>query len=124
VALGIRPEAFEDAEFASPDLPTLDVEVAVLEELGSDAYVFFQSGARRVPPELLQLDDDAALVPYVGALVCARVDPQSRARVGDRLRLAVNPRRFHFFDLATGVTLLSGTEAKRADVPAPAGVPD
>ncbi len=41
VVLGIRPESFEDAQFASHDLPALDVEVAVLEELGSDAHVFF-----------------------------------------------------------------------------------
>jgi multiple sugar transport system ATP-binding protein len=30
VVLGVRPESFEDADFASPDLPTLEVEVAVL----------------------------------------------------------------------------------------------
>ena len=41
VVLGIRPESFEDAHFARHDLPTLDVEVRVLEELGSDAHVFF-----------------------------------------------------------------------------------
>src|SRR5687767_6901262 len=31
--VGIRPEAFEDAAFASSELPTIDVEVVVLEEL-------------------------------------------------------------------------------------------
>jgi multiple sugar transport system ATP-binding protein len=106
MALGIRPEAFEDAEFASSGLPTIDVEVAVLEELGSDAYVFFQSTAKRVRPELLQLEDDAALVQDIGALVCARVDPRTRAQVGSRIRLTIDPRRFHFFDLATGRSLL------------------
>jgi multiple sugar transport system ATP-binding protein len=106
MALGIRPEAFEDAEFAPSGLPTIDVEVAVLEELGSDAYVFFQSTAKRVRPELLQLDDDPALVPDIGALVCARVDPRTRAEVGSRMRLTIDPRRFHFFDLATGSSLL------------------
>src|SRR5438067_9212762 len=38
--LGIRPESFEDAAFA-PGLPTIRVQVAVVEELGSDAHVFF-----------------------------------------------------------------------------------
>ena len=33
---GIRPEAFEDAAFADPSLPQLDVTPAVLEDLGSD----------------------------------------------------------------------------------------
>src|SRR5688572_14355162 len=40
VIVGIRPEAFEDAAFAASGLPTFDVEVVVLEELGSDAHVF------------------------------------------------------------------------------------
>jgi multiple sugar transport system ATP-binding protein len=106
LALGIRPEAFEDAEFAPTGLPTIDIEVSVLEELGSDAYVFFQSTAKRVQPELLQLDDDAALVPDARALVCARVDPRTRAQVGSRLQLTVDPSRFHMFDLATGSSLL------------------
>ena len=38
----IRPEAFEEAAFARPGLPTLDGRrVTVVEELGSDAHVFF-----------------------------------------------------------------------------------
>ena len=48
VILGIRPETFEDAAFAPPELPTIDVEVVVLEELGSDAHVFFRVDATRV----------------------------------------------------------------------------
>jgi multiple sugar transport system ATP-binding protein len=112
LALGVRPEAFEDAGFAPPGLPTIEVDVAVVEELGSDAYVFFQSDARRVRPELLDLDVDPALVAESGALVCARVDPETRAAVGRRLRLAVDPTRFHFFDLVTGSTVLAGAQAE------------
>ena len=51
VILGIRPETFEDAAFASPELPTIDVEVVVLEELGSDAHVFFRVDATRIAAE-------------------------------------------------------------------------
>jgi multiple sugar transport system ATP-binding protein len=109
MVVGIRPEAFEDAEFARRGLPTIDVEVAVLEELGSDAYVFFQSDARRVRPEVLALEEDPVLVPDAGTLVSARVDPRTNAQVGDRLRLAVDPGRLHFFDGATGASLLGGS---------------
>jgi multiple sugar transport system ATP-binding protein len=109
--VGIRPEAFEDAEFARRGLPTIDVDVAVLEELGSDAYVFFQTDAKRVAPEALALEEDAVLVPDVGALVSARVDPRTNAHVGDRLRLAVDPGRLHFFDGTTGASLLRGARA-------------
>jgi multiple sugar transport system ATP-binding protein len=115
LALGIRPEAFEDAAFAPTGLPSFDVDVAVVEELGSDAYVFFHSEAKRVRPELLHLDDDPTLVD-IGTLVCARVDPQTSARVGDRLRLAVDPRRFHFFDLASGASLLGAPDRKEPEV--------
>jgi multiple sugar transport system ATP-binding protein len=115
-ALGIRPEAFEDAELAPVGLPTIDVEVAVLEELGSDAYVFFPLDAKRVRPELLQLDDDPSLVAEADTLLCARVDPGTRAQVGSRMRLTVDPRRFHFFDLATGRSLLGADGVESREV--------
>jgi multiple sugar transport system ATP-binding protein len=49
VILGIRPEAFEDAALADGGLPTVDVDVAVVEELGSDSHVF-PIDAPRVEP--------------------------------------------------------------------------
>ena len=108
VVLGIRPESFEDAAFASGDVPTLDVEVAVVEELGSDAHVFFRVHAPPVTPEVLEAEgeDAARLVPEAHALVNARVHPATVARPGGSLRVAVDPRRFHFFDPDTGASLL------------------
>jgi multiple sugar transport system ATP-binding protein len=107
VILGIRPETFEDAVFAPPDLPTIDTQVVVLEELGSDAHVFFRVDASRVAAGL---DDDADeatdLVTDRGSLLNARVDPRTEARVGDAVTLAVDPSRFHFFDPDTGLSLL------------------
>jgi multiple sugar transport system ATP-binding protein len=124
VALGIRPEAFEDAALAPAGLPIIDVDVAVLEELGSDAYVFFSLDAKRVRAEFLQLDEDPKLVADEGTLVCARVDPQTRARVGSRSRLAVDPRRFHFFDLATGRSLLGEDGVEDREVSTTAATAD
>ena len=119
IVLGMRPESFEDAAFASPDLPTIEVRVAVLEELGSDAYVFFQAGTSTVNVESLERStrDDSDLTDP-GALLSARVDPRTAARVGDRLRLAVDPGRFHFFDLETGASLLGVTPPRVEPVPA------
>ena len=54
VILGIRPESFEDAAFAEPALPQIEVEVSVLEELGSDAHVIFPIDAPRVVAEDLR----------------------------------------------------------------------
>jgi multiple sugar transport system ATP-binding protein len=111
--LGIRPEAFEDAAFAPTGLPTLDVRVEVVEELGSDAYVFFQLGT---PPVTVDAtvsveDEDATLVATDRALYAARVDPRTQARVGSDIRLAVDPSRLYFFAPDTGESLVDGAAA-------------
>jgi multiple sugar transport system ATP-binding protein len=111
VTLGIRPEAFDDAEFAPADVPRLEVDVEVVEELGSDAHVFFRVDAPRISAESLEAaGDEAMLLADASALLTARVDPRTRARVGRRLSLAVDPARFHFFDTQTGDSLLSDPE--------------
>jgi multiple sugar transport system ATP-binding protein len=111
----MRPETFEDAAFASPGLPTLDVHVSVLEELGSDAYVFFQAETQNVNVASLAagVEQETALSD-ASALLSARVDPRTAARVGERMRLAVDPARFHFFDRETGASLLA-TAPSRAE---------
>jgi multiple sugar transport system ATP-binding protein len=118
VVLGIRPESFEDAAFTSGALPTIDVEIVVLEELGADAHVFFHADAPRITPEAIEAEgeDDASLVAEEHALLNARVDPRTAGRVGGSLRLAVDPARFHFFDPQTGASLL---EHARSRVPKP-----
>jgi multiple sugar transport system ATP-binding protein len=120
VVLGIRPESFEDASFTARELPTLDVEIVVLEELGSDAHVFFHVDAPRITPEAIEAEgeDDATLVAEENALLNARVDPRTAARVGAPLRLSVDPARFHFFDPETGASLLDHA-TRRAPEPVP-----
>jgi multiple sugar transport system ATP-binding protein len=110
IVLGIRPESFEDVAFASPDLPTLDVRVEVLEELGADAHVMFTVDAPRITAETLEAgEDDSTLVAGAETLFTARVDPRTAARPKEPLRLAVDPSRFHFFDPATGASLAGET---------------
>jgi multiple sugar transport system ATP-binding protein len=109
--VGIRPEAFEDATFAPSGLPQLDVKVEVLEELGSDAHVFFRlDGAKAVVVEEAaetEEDDGSSLLPDETAdLFTARVDARTKARVGDTVRLAVDPSRLYFFSPDTGESLL------------------
>jgi multiple sugar transport system ATP-binding protein len=105
VILGIRPESFEDARFA-PGLPTIDVVVEVLEDLGSDAHVFFPVEARSITAEVLEAGDAAQSLLDGTALLTARVDARTGARVAQRLVLAVDAERFHFFDPQTGARLL------------------
>jgi multiple sugar transport system ATP-binding protein len=117
VIAGIRPEAFEDAAFADPSLPQLDVRVEVVEELGADTHVIFAVDAPRVEVSEVREaagDEDAALVAVEGSLFTARVDPGTAARPGAQLRLAVDPARFHYFDPETGLRL--GLDRERVAV--------
>jgi multiple sugar transport system ATP-binding protein len=108
VVLGIRPEAFDDASHAGAHLPRIEVMVDVLEELGSDAFVFFHIAAPRVTIESRVVsEDDASLLAEEEAFFTARVQAMTSARVGAPLQLAVDPSTFHFFDTQTGNSLLA-----------------
>jgi multiple sugar transport system ATP-binding protein len=126
VVLGIRPEAFADAFAASSSAPRLDVDVEVVEELGSDVHVFFPVGAPAITSETLEASDDqATLLADAKALFNARVHPGTAARVGRPLSLTVDPARFHFFDAATGESLLAPpvpSQQPAAEEPSPAPV--
>ena len=107
VIAGIRPEAFEDARFADPSLPQLDVDVLVVEDLGADAHVIFEIDAPPVDVSEVReaAGDEEALLASNRASFTARVDPQTAARPGRPLRLAVDPTKFHFFDPESGLRL-------------------
>ena len=117
VVLGMRPESFEDSAFAPPELPRVEAEIEVLEELGSDVHVFFHVDAPRIGTEALEArEDDATLLVEDKALFNARVDPRTKAAIGSRMRLAVDPHRFHFFDPKTGKSLLAEEVAPEPEV--------
>ncbi|HEY6960313.1 MAG TPA: sn-glycerol-3-phosphate ABC transporter ATP-binding protein UgpC [Gaiellaceae bacterium] len=113
VILGLRPEAFEDARFAS-GLPTITVQVDVVEELGSDTHVFFHVDAPPMTAEVLESASEEALLVTDQALFTARVDPRTRARIGEPLELAVDTDRLHYFDPDTGKRLEPDRELVRA----------
>jgi multiple sugar transport system ATP-binding protein len=105
VILGIRPEAFEES--AAPGASSVEVTPAVVEELGSEAHIFFPVNAAPVTAEILERSesDEATLLPESKALFAARLGPETQARVGVPLDLAVNSARLHFFDTSTGARL-------------------
>ena len=109
--VGIRPEDFEAAAYAESGRPQVEVEVAVVEDLGAEAHVIFPVDAVPVEADELraahdQQEGDARLLADdARALFTARVDARTRASAGDRLRLAVNPSALHFFDADTGASL-------------------
>ncbi len=78
--VGIRPEDIHIAGPADPAELCFDVEVEVVEQLGSEILLDTRAG-------------DSTFV--------ASVDPTLRTRVHDRLKLAMNPARLHLFDAQT-----------------------
>jgi multiple sugar transport system ATP-binding protein len=103
VILGVRPEAFERADFAPAGLPQLEVDVAVVEELGSETHVIFPLDAGRIDAEEVRaaVEDDSEgtlLADDERTLFTGRVSPRARVRAGDRLRLALDPEQLYFFD--------------------------
>jgi multiple sugar transport system ATP-binding protein len=80
VVLGVRPEDLRIATSADPADMSLDAIVEVVEQLG---------------PEIL-LD-----VTVGSSQMVAAVEPTVRAKIRDKLRLALNPERLHFFDPTT-----------------------
>jgi hypothetical protein len=63
-------------------------------------------------------DDEGTLLAQEQALFGARIDPRVNALVARPLTLAVDPSRFHFFDVDTGFSLLAASDI-RADEPLP-----
>ncbi|MHB8470826.1 MAG: ABC transporter ATP-binding protein [Gaiellaceae bacterium] len=108
VALGIRPEDFEDAAEARSAAGHLDVAVDIKEDMGSEVFLHFAVDAPPVRAEALkEIVGDEALAAadeqtHHGRPSDARVTRATGAREGERIRHAVAPASLHFFDLATG----------------------
>jgi multiple sugar transport system ATP-binding protein len=85
VTIGVRPEAWTLATEGG-----LDVEVLVLEELGSESFLYCS---------------DPAADAITGAQVVARAEGLSSSVPGDHVSLVPRPDRLHLFDTATGARL-------------------
>jgi multiple sugar transport system ATP-binding protein len=121
VVVGIRPESFEDADLADPALPSIEVLVSGVEELGADAHVLFSVNEPRVRADEHASAEDEATLTVERTTFTARLHPDAEALPGAPLRVAVDPRRFHFFDPDSGVSL--GGPAEPAELePVAAGI--
>lgn len=79
VTLGIRPEDLSDR---SEDLnnnhdSVIDTTISVRENLGSEVFLYTD---------------------FNGATLTARVEPDTKAKVGDKIKLALDPDKVHAFD--------------------------
>jgi multiple sugar transport system ATP-binding protein len=111
VIVGIRPTDFQSDAQADASLPRLHVRAMVVEDLGAESHVIFAIDAPRVVAEAVRAAEDEAeaaeglLADDDRALFTARVDAQEPVSPGTELELAVDSRRLHFFDVATGAVL-------------------
>jgi multiple sugar transport system ATP-binding protein len=80
LTMGIRPEDLHVAGDADPAGLTFQSKIEVIEQLGSEILLDVRVGEESM---------------------VAAVDPTTRAKVQDSLRLAINPARLHFFDAKT-----------------------
>jgi multiple sugar transport system ATP-binding protein len=116
VAIGIRPEAFDDRQNGNGAGARLRGRVLAVEALGPEQYVHIEVDARPVLVEDVveglvdqeQAEDLAEILPDTagsGATVVARLDPSVRVRPDEPIELAVDVRKLHFFDLGSGELL-------------------
>jgi multiple sugar transport system ATP-binding protein len=86
VVLGVRPEDIFDKDFAAPGIIAADLrgKVDVTELMGNEVFLHL----------------------YVGDSLCvARVDPRTRARVGNDIDMVINMGNFHVFDKQTDMAI-------------------
>jgi multiple sugar transport system ATP-binding protein len=100
VALGFRPEHVRRA--GGGDEFRLDGRVVLTEALGSALLVHVEVPGRAV--STVEAVDGTAHDRDV-ATVLAALPPEDRAAVGERIELALDPRRLHVFQLETGLAL-------------------
>src|SRR5207244_7416320 len=103
----IRPEHFEEAELANGTTGgvTFEANVELVESLGSEVYVYFTVGPGEKAAELEEVADRTGLdeLPHAATeQMVARLDPETRARRGEALRLWFDPSRMHLFDAEPG----------------------
>jgi multiple sugar transport system ATP-binding protein len=112
VIVGIRPEDFEDAQFAPEGHNgwTFDAAIELTESMGSEIYAHFDFEGEGVETEeLRELQEDAGTsdVPQSGTSghAVARVDAGSDVKPGSRARLWLDVRKLHLFDPSDGSSM-------------------
>ena len=108
IVMGIRPEAFEDGNYANASefSESITVSVSLLEQLGSDSYIHFYKDIKPVQTEAIEeiLADEGEDISVLGdnTKFIARINPNSTVVEGKEIELKIDPSKLHFFDPETG----------------------
>jgi len=90
VVMGIRPENINDSEeyVAANATAAINVSVEVTEQMGSETYLYLTTTGK-----------DGNII--------ARVDPRTASRAGDKIKVAFDVNRLHFFCKETEKTIMN-----------------
>ena len=89
VYMGIRPENInDDPEIVAASNAVIECNVEVTELMGSETYLYLSTSGK---------DEN----------IIARVDPRTASRAGQKIKVAFDVARLHFFDKETEATLLN-----------------
>ena len=111
IVIGIRPEAFEDSAYANKKefSEYIEIEISLLEQLGSDTYVHFYKDIKPVQTEAIAeiLADEGEDISVLGSETkfIARINPDSSVEEGQKINLAIDPTKLHYFDPDTGLAI-------------------
>jgi multiple sugar transport system ATP-binding protein len=97
---GLRPESFVAADGDSTDRSTIRGQVEVVEQLGSESFVYFRTEGL----EVLEIGDRP--VELRGAL-CAKLPASIEYEPGDRIDLSVRAELLRLFEPDSGQAILS-----------------
>jgi multiple sugar transport system ATP-binding protein len=101
LTVGLRPESFvADADsVAAGDQPSVRGRVEIVEQLGSESFVYFRTD------ELEVVDVGERPIELQGA-ICARIRAGTRLEPGDPLELGIDPANMRLFDGTSGTSVL------------------
>ena len=108
IVMGIRPEAFEDSNYANKTefSESMKVTVSLLEQLGSDSYIHFYKDIKPVQTDAIEeiLADEGEDLSVLGdnTKFIARINPNSSVVEGENIELKVDPSKLHFFEPENG----------------------
>jgi multiple sugar transport system ATP-binding protein len=113
VIVGVRPEHFEDAAIADPNLPNrmhFKARIEVVESMGSELYAYFDVQSKDIQSDQLKdLAKDAGMedLPSAGAgqQIVARLDAASRATPDQPLEMVLDTSEIKLFDPEGGRSL-------------------
>jgi multiple sugar transport system ATP-binding protein len=107
--VGIRPTDFDHSASADADLPRVRIKPDVVEDLGAEHHVIFTLDAPQVTVEAVRAaqddEDEGKLFADDRVVFTAAIDDRHKVASGGEVELAIDHRRLHFFDPATGLAL-------------------